>query len=57
MADVLRLLGENAAMLTKGSYYPGRWGEAPPLEDDRTGDEIAADIILRAGLTVGGESE
>ena len=55
MADVLRLIGENAAILTKGSYYPGRWGETPEPEDNRTGDEIAADVIMRAGLTLGGE--
>lgn len=53
ISDVLRLIGENAAALAHGSYIPARWAELdnPPPEDTRTPDEIAADIITRAGLT------
>lgn len=55
IADVLQLIGENAARMVAGSYVSQRWSAYQEPEDNRTGDEIALDIITRAGLTLGGE--
>lgn len=55
IADNLRLLGENVALLTRGYYYPGKWGEDPPKEDNRTADEIVEDVFKRAGLRLEGD--
>ena len=54
MTDVLRLMGENTAQLSKGSYIPKRYAEiiAPPPEDKRTGREIVADVAKSAGITI-----
>ena len=52
LTDVLRLLGENAAMLTKGSYVTVRWADLDKQkEDERSAEEIALDVIRKAGLT------
>ena len=42
-----------------GAYMPMRWygNEQPELKDERTGDEIAEEIILKAGLTLKGGNE
>lgn len=56
IANNLRLVCENVGKGLGGSYYPGLWGEIEP-NDDRTGDEVALDVIKRAGLIVrGGDS-
>lgn len=54
ISEVLRLMGENVAKAIGGSYYASRWDDRPQPEDDRTGDEVAMDIINRAGLRVKG---
>ena len=47
VTDTLRLQGEN-------QYPTARWMEIiePKLADDRTGDEIALEVIRGAGLTL-----
>ena len=54
VADSLMYLGEAVANALGGSYIPTRFGDlfddAP--KDERTADEIALDIIKRAGLQV-----
>ena len=59
ITDVLRLIGENVAHsnLQGGSYISARWFETTKPEDDRSADEIAMDVIKRAGLVIGGETE
>lgn len=59
IADCLRLMGENVYYLTQGQgpgYFDIRWADIdnPPKQDDRTGDDIAADVIKRAGLSLKG---
>ena len=52
-ADALRAISYNTAVLPKEGYIiPRRFAELAGWveQDDRTGDEIAADIIKRAGL-------
>lgn len=47
VTDSLRAQGE-------GKYLAERWADLirPAPRDDRTPDEIAADVITRAGLTL-----
>ena len=56
VTDVLQLIGENIASIARGSYVVSRWldlvEEKKP--DNRSADEIAADVILHAGLSFGG---
>ena len=52
-ADALRAIAHNTAAIPKeGRVIPKRFSELAGWveEDTRTGDEIAADIIKRAGL-------
>lgn len=61
VTDALRLITENTAKFAGGSYIPIRWLdlESPQRmkEDARTGDEIAADVIMRIGLKLKGTDE
>ena len=50
MADVVRLIGENLAVLAKGSYIASRWMDKQEPDEPLDGDAIALDIIKRAGL-------
>ena len=52
LADCLKNINEILAKTYGGSYSNQRYVELinPKKEDKRTGDEIAADIIKRAGL-------
>ena len=55
VTDCLRITTENTAALKKdGAYIGKRYYEIinPPPVDNRTGDEIVADLISRAGLEV-----
>ena len=54
IADGLRILTENTARISGGSYLTLRYAEIinPSLQDNRTGAEIAADVIKRAGIEV-----
>lgn len=55
ITDAIMIMTENTAKASGGSYLKDRWLKVE-VEDDRTGDEIALDVIRRAGLQVkGGE--
>ena len=61
MAECLRLSCENvAAQIPNGKYIAVKWYDLcdnkAEEEDNRTGDEIAADVIKRMGLSFGGDS-
>ena len=53
------MLLENVASISRGKYIPVKWydiiNHRESNEEERTGDEIAADIINRIGLKFGGE--
>lgn len=55
IADCLWAIAKNTAMGCGGSYFETKFRdgikEVKP-EDNRTGDEIVADIIARAGIEV-----
>ena len=66
VTDALKLIAENTTHFLVpgvgpadyGSRIQQRWIElADHKQDDRTGDEIAADIIRGAGLRFSGEGE
>lgn len=66
ISDVLCTLNNNFARQLGGTEIsmryvdlvkPFGYGSQTEPQDDRTGDEIAADIILRAGLSFGGKEE
>ena len=54
VADCLRILTENTAKIGGGSYITAKLADIinPKPVDNRTGEEIAADIIKRAGIEV-----
>ena len=56
VTDVLQLIGENIATIARGSYVVNRWLDLAEEKkpDNRSADEIAADVILHAGLSFGG---
>ena len=58
LTDALKAIGENTAKAVNGAYLSVRWvdlAEGKHQTDTRSGDEIAADIIKRAGLSFAGE--
>lgn len=54
VADSLRVITENTAKYAGGGYIRERWADIikPKKQDARTGEEIVADIIEKAGLKV-----
>ena len=54
VTDCLRIISENTAKMCGGSYITAKLADIinPKPVDDRTGEEIAADIIKRAGIEV-----
>ena len=54
VTDCLRIISENTAKIGGGSYITSKFADIikPKPVDDRAGDEIAADIIKRAGIEV-----
>lgn len=61
-AECLRMLTENTAKLSNGRYVTKSFSEIIQVKpvDKRTGDEIAMDVIKKAGLKVvveGGEEK
>lgn len=55
VTDALRLISENTASSVGGKYITARFADviAPPKEEDnRTCEEITAEIIARCGLVV-----
>ena len=57
ITDALMLITENTArFISEGKYLTSRWVGEPKKQDTRTGDEIAADVIKKAGIVFkGGE--
>ena len=54
IADCLRMATENTAKMSQGAYTAARFYDIinPKPVDNRSGNEIAADIIKRAGIEV-----
>ena len=54
VTDCLRMATENTAKMSQGSYTTERFYDIinPNPVDNRSGNEIAADIIKRAGIEV-----
>ena len=54
IADCLRMVTENTAKAVCGSYISAKFSDIinPKPVDNRTGEEIAADIIKRSGIEV-----
>ena len=54
ISDCLRIISENTAKMGCGSYITAKFADIinPKPVDNRTGEEIAADIIKKAGLEV-----
>lgn len=54
VTDCLRIISENTAKMCGGSYITAKLSDIinPKPVDNRTGEEIAADIINRAGIEV-----
>ena len=54
VTDCLRMATENTAKMSQGAYTAVRFYDIinPKQSDNRTGEEIAADIIERAGIEV-----
>ena len=53
-AECLRIITENTAKMGGGSYITAKLADIinPKPVDNRSGEEIAADIIKRAGIEV-----
>ena len=54
VSECLRIIGENTAKVCGGSYITAKFEEiiSQKPDDNRTGEELAADIIKRAGIEV-----
>ena len=54
VTDCLRIASENTAKMVGGSYITAKFADIinPKPVDNRTGEEIAANIIKRAGIEV-----
>ena len=54
VTDCLRIISENTAKTGGGSYITAKFADIinPKPADNRAGEEIAADIIKRAGIEV-----
>lgn len=54
VTDCLRMVTENTAKMSQGAYTIARFYDIinPKPVDNRTWDEIAADIIKQAGIEV-----
>ena len=54
VTDCLRIISENTAKMGGGSYIAAKFSDIinPNPVDNRTGEEIAADIIKRSGIEV-----
>ena len=59
VTDTLQLIGENIAIVARGKYLPISWRElcegAVNTQNEKDGDEIAKDVIEKAGLSFGGD--
>ena len=58
VTDALRVVAENTARYAGGNYIKARYADIiePKKQDNRTCEEITADIVARCGLVVKHES-
>ena len=58
VTDALRIVGENMARYASGNYITARYIDVvePKKQDNRTCEEITADVVARCGLVVKHES-
>ena len=54
VTDALRIVAENTSQYVGGNYIKARYADIiePKKQDNRTCEEITADIVARCGLTV-----
>lgn len=54
MTDAIEIAAENTARYVGGSYIKARYSDMiePKKQDNRTCEEITADVVARCGLTV-----
>ena len=54
VTDALRIVAENTARYAGGNYIKARYADIiePKKQDNRTCEEITADIVARCGLTI-----
>ena len=54
VSDALRIITENTAKFAGGSFVKARYAELikPQHKDDRSAEDIAAEIIIKAGIKV-----
>jgi hypothetical protein len=54
VTDALRIAGENTARYASGNYIKARYADMiePKKQDNRTCEEITADVVARCGLTI-----
>ena len=54
VTDALRIVAENTAKFASGNYIKARYSDMiePKKQDNRTCEEITADIVARCGLTI-----
>lgn len=54
VTDALWLVAENTARYMSGNYMKARYADMiePKKQDNRTCEEITADVVARCGLTV-----
>lgn len=59
VTETLHLIGMNIASITRGKYLASSWRDVcegtPNKQQNITGDEIAKDVMLKAGLSFGGD--
>ena len=58
VTDALRSVAENTARYAGGNYIKARYADIiePKKQDNRTCEEITADVVARCGLVVKHES-
>lgn len=54
VTDVLMTIANNVCNIAGGKKIKTRYQDLGKPQDTRTGNEIAADVMKRAGLTFGG---
>jgi hypothetical protein len=54
VTDALRIVAENTARYAGGNYIKARYADMiePKKQDNRTCEEITADVVARCGLVV-----
>jgi hypothetical protein len=54
VTDALRFVAENTARYAGGNYIKARYADIiePKKQDNRTCEEITADVVARCGLVV-----